>query len=252
MSAFDANTWIGRWPFAFLTERSPRSLTAHLRARGIDRAIVSPLDAVFAPEPGPANRALLRSTRSIQELVPVPVINPALANWRDELDVCTRDPRVRMVRVLPSYHGIRLGSRAMTALLVELRLRGVRLAIQIRLIDERHEHHALRIKPVSLRELSRLLAAHSGGPVLVSGLLRSEMKALAPEHPHMLADLSFAEWHETVQDLLAKVRLEQLVFASHTPFLVTSAASAKIAASGLKGSRLASLSFRNLERFLQT
>jgi len=252
MSAFDANSWIGRWPFAFLTERSPRSLMAHLRARGIDRAIVSPLDAVFAPEPGPANRALLRSTRLIPDLVPVPVINPILPNWRDELDVCARDPRVRMVRVLPSYHRIRLGGRPMAELMLELRQRSVRLAIQVRLIDERHEHHALRVKPVPMRELSRLLAAHPESPVLVSGLLRSEMKTLAPQHAHMLADLSFAEWHDTVQDLLAKVRLEQLVFASHTPFLVTAAASAKLATSGLNGSRLASLTHRNLERFLQS
>jgi len=251
MSAFDANTWIGRWPFAFLIEHSPRTLLAHLRDRGIDRAIVSPLDAVFAPEPGPANRTLLRSTRSIPELLPVPVINPGLSNWRDELEVCTRDPRVRMVRVLPRYHGIRLGSRAMDALLMELRQRGVRLAIQVRLIDERHEHHALRIKPVSMRDLTRFLAAHPEDPLLISGLLRSEVMALVPQHAHVFADLSFAEWHDTVQNLLTKVRLEQLVFASHTPFLVTSAAGAKIAASGLKGSRLASLAFRNLERFLQ-
>jgi len=251
MSAFDANTWIGRWPFAFLTEHSPRTLMAHLRERGIDRAVVSPLDAVFAPEPGAANRALLRSTRLFPELVPVPVINPVLANWRDELEVCTRDQRVRLVRVLPSYHGISLGSRPMAELVLELRQRGVRLAIQVRLIDERHEHHALRIKPVSMRDLSRLLAAHPEGPLLVSGLLRSEVITLAPQHAHLLADLSFAEWHDTVQHLLAKVRLEQLVFASHTPFLVTAAANAKIVSSGLKGSRLASLSHRNLERFLQ-
>ena len=62
MNYFDANTWTGRWPFAFIEEHTPRSLAAHLRRQGIGRALVSPLDAVFAPEPGPANYQLLSTT----------------------------------------------------------------------------------------------------------------------------------------------------------------------------------------------
>ena len=60
--------------------------------------LVSPLEAVFAPEPGPANRALLRTTRAFDTLTPVPVINPTLGNWREELALCARDPRVRVVQ----------------------------------------------------------------------------------------------------------------------------------------------------------
>src|SRR6188508_99833 len=77
MTYFDASTWIGQWPFSFADAHTPRSLAAHLARHGIARALVSPLDAVFAPAPQPANRAILVATRGVRGLVPVPVINPA-------------------------------------------------------------------------------------------------------------------------------------------------------------------------------
>ena len=178
MNYFDANTWVGRWPFAFIEEHTPRSLAEHLHAHGIGRALVSPLDAVFAPEPAPANYQLLRTTEGRRNLVPVPVINPALANWREELAESAADPRVRAVRLLPAYHHYRLGTRAVDELAGELIRRKLRLIVQVRLIDERHEYHSLSIKPVSAADLGALGRRHPRLRVLASGLLRSEILQL--------------------------------------------------------------------------
>lgn len=250
MTPFDASTWIGSWPFAFLEAHTPRSLVNHLRRHGIGRALVSPLDGVFAPDPGRANRALLRATRSFLGLLPVPLINPTLANWQDELATCAEDARVRVVRVLPSYHRVPLGGAGMRRLVGELEARGLRLALQVRLIDERHEYHGLSLKPVALAALTRFLATYPNTPVLVSGLLRSEVAKLAPSHPRMLVDLAYAEWLDTVRTLLVSTLPEQLVFASHTPFLVTAAATAKLDAARLPSSRRKLIAHRNLDRFL--
>ena len=251
MKYLDANTWTGRWPFAFIEEHTPRSLAAHLRDHGISRALVSPLDAVFAPEPGPANYQLVRTTEGVSGLMPVPVINPALANWREELAVVAADRRVRAVRLLPRYHNYRLGARAVTELVAELTRHKLRPIVQVRLIDERHEFHAMNLKPVPVAELAALLAAHPKVPVIASGLLRAEILPLAPKHPNLLADLSFAEWHDTIPHLLAKVPARQLAFASHTPFLVTSAARDKLDRAETPTARRVAIASGNLERFLK-
>ena len=251
MKYLDANTWTGRWPFAFVEEHNPASLTAHLRAHGISRALVSPLDAVFAREPGPANHQLLQTTEGGAGLVPVPVVNPALANWREELAVCAADPRVRAVRLLPRYHNYRLNAPAMQELVAEVTRRRLRLIVQVRLIDERHEFHAMNLKPVPVAELAAFLAAHPKLPVLASGLLRAEVLPLAPKHPNLLADLSYAEWHDTIPHLLAKVPARQLAFASHTPFLTTSAARDKLDRAETPATRRAAIASGNLERFLR-
>ncbi|HUG12802.1 MAG TPA: hypothetical protein VMM36_17430 [Opitutaceae bacterium] len=250
MNDFDASTWIGKWPFAFVDAHTPKSLASHLKAHGIRRALVSPLDAVFAQAPGSANRELLRVTRGIAAIVPVPVINLALANWREELDAVAADPRVQAVRLLPAYHNFRLGLRAVDELAAEVIRRRLRLIVQARLIDERHEFHAMNIKPVKPAEFVAFVARHPRLRVMASGFLRSEILAIAKKCPHALFDLSFAEWHETVRHLLAKAPVRQLCFASHTPFLITAAARAKLDPSGLPESKLAAIASRNLERWL--
>lgn len=251
MNLFDASTWIGSWPFAFCDAHTPRSLAAHLRRNGVRRALVSPFGAVFAPEPGPANRELIEGTRALPALEPVPVINPALANWRDQLARCAADPRVRAVRLLPRYHDFRLGARSVDDLVGELRRRGLRLVVQMQLIDARHEYHAMTIKPVPAAELAGFLRRHRGLDVLASGLALPDILRLAPKFPRLRADLSFAEWHDTVDRLRAKVPAGQLAFASHTPLLITAAARAKVLNSDRPAREKQAIAGGNLERFLR-
>ncbi len=251
MNYLDANTWIGRWPFSFAVAHMPRSLASHLKRHGIGRALVSPLDAVFAPAPQPANLALLAATKGQRSLLPVPVINPALANWRADLAAVAADPRVRAVRLLPSYHDYKLDAPVVDELIAELKRRRLGLIIQMQLIDHRHEYHALTIKPVPADDLARLLKRHPKLPVLASGLLRPDLLQLSPLHPNLLADLSFAEWHDTMEHLLAKVPARQLAFASHTPLLITAAARAKLDTSTLPTAQRRLIAAGNLQRFLR-
>ena len=251
MTYFDASTWTGPWPFSFADAHTPRSLAAHLARHGIRRALVSPLDAVFAPAPQPANRTLLAATRGLRSLVPVPVINPALAGWRDDLAEVAADPRVRAVRLLPNYHDYKLTAPAVDDLIRALGRRRLRLIVQMQLIDHRHEYHAMTIKPVPATDLAALLKRHGNRPILASGLMRPDLLKLAPKYPQLLADLSFAEWHDTMEHLLAKVPARQLAFASHTPLLITAAARAKLDTSTLPAPQRAAIAATNLERFVR-
>lgn len=250
MNCFDANTWVGRWPFAFLPAHTPQSLATHLRRHGITRALTSPVDALLAPSPRPANAELLRSTRGIAALTPVPVINPALADWREQLAEVTADPRVRAVRFLPNYHGYRLGSRAVTACADELQRRRLRLIVQVRVIDERHEFHAMRLKGVPVAALDEFLRRHPRLPVLACGLTRNELFKLSPSHSRLLMDLSFVEWHDTLRDALTRTPARQLVLGTHTPFFITAASRAKVATANVPARTAALVAGGNLRRFL--
>lgn len=250
MNVFDATAWIGPWPFAVLPEHTAASLTKALREHGIQRALVSPLRAVFAPEPGPANQALLRRTRSATALTPLPVLNPILPGWRDELDTLARDPRVRAVRWLPAYHGYSLRARELDVVVAALRERDLRLVITARLIDERHEYFALRLKPVPSTDLAAFLQRHPDWPVLVSGLTFQEALNLAPQYPRLLVDCSFAEWDRTLERWRETIPADQIVFGSHTPFLVTAATTAKLMTARLPAREHRAIAAGNLEAFL--
>lgn len=248
MTLFDANAWVGSWPFSLGAAHDARSLAAELRSHGIGEALVSPLAAVLAPEPGPANRVLLHETRGVRGLRPVPVVNPALAGWREELAGWAADDRVCAIRVLPAYHAWRADEGLARELATELKRLGLRLIVQARLIDERHEFHAMTLKPMPAEQIRVLLPAFAPAPVLVSGLTRAEILALAPQVPNLIADLSFAEWLEPVRDLRRKAKLTQLVFGSNTPILMPGAQAAKLASASAAERR--AVGRANLERFL--
>lgn len=250
MTLFDANSWLGSWPFAYWPERDAQAHAMFLRRQGIDRALVSPLQAVFTPEPGPANHKLLADTKPVRALLPVPVINPALANWREQLEAVANDQRVRAVRWLPAYHNYRLTGRRIDACAAELQERKLKLVLTVRLVDERHEYFALRIKGLTNAALDPFLARHSQLPILLTGLLRPDLTALVPRHPHALADLSFAEWDRTLERILEHVPVRQVVFGSHAPFLIAAANVSKVTTARLPPRQLAAVARQNLEAFL--
>ncbi len=248
MKFVDALAWTGPWPFAPIATHDACSLAAELAAQGIAGALVSPLEAVFAPEPGPANRRLLHDTRATPGLVPVPVVNPAVPGWESDLAEVAADARVRLVRLLPAYHAYRLDGRAALACARAAQARGLAVAVQVRLVDERHEHHAVRVRPVPLAALESFARRAPGLDLLASGLLRSEIKAVAPRLRRVRFDLSFAEWLDTVPDLLTRARPEQLVFATNVPLLMPAAGRAKVASAAVPPAVRAAIAGGNLRR----
>lgn len=251
MKLFDALAWVGPWPFAPIATHDARSLAAEVDAHGVAAALVSPLDAVFAPEPGPANRRLLHDTRATPALVPVPVVNPAVPGWEADLAEAAADPRVRLVRLLPAYHGYRLDGRAALALGRAAAERGLAVAVQMRLVDERHEHHAVRVRPVPVAALESFARRLPTLDLLASGLLRSEIKTVAPRLRRVRFDLCFAEWLDTVPDLLVRARPEQLVFATNAPLLMPAAGRAKVATAAVPAALRAAVAGGNLRRLLR-
>jgi predicted TIM-barrel fold metal-dependent hydrolase len=177
------------------------------------------------------------------------VINPALASWREDLAEVANDNRVRAVRLLPAYHDYKLAAPAVDELLAAVAKSRLRPIVQVQLIDHRHEYHAMTIKPVPGDDLAALLQSHRR-PLLASGVMRPDLFKLAPKFPHLLADLSFVEWHDTMEHVTAKVSARQLAFASHTPLLITAAARAKLDSSTLRAAQRAAIAATNLSRFL--
>lgn len=251
MKLLDALAWTGSWSFAPIPAHDASSLAGALAADGIDGALVSPLDAVFAPEPGPANHRLLRETRLVRTLRPVPVLNPAVPGWESDLAEAATDPRVRVLRLLPAYHGYRLDGRAAIACARAVARRGLALAVQMRLVDERHEHHAVRVRPVPVAALESFSRRLPELELVASGMLRSEIKAVAPRLRRVRFDTSFAEWLGTLPDLLERARPEQLVFATNAPLLMPAAGRAKVMGADVPATARRAVAGDNLRRLLR-
>lgn len=234
LSYIDTNAWWGTWLRGGVRDdRAPAELARWLGRHGVERALVSPLAALLADDPMPANRALFAGLGGVRRLVALPVINPVLPGWADDLAEVAQASGVVAVRWLPAYHGYRLSDRRCQEAARAIGRAGLRLVITARLIDERHEHAGIRVRPVAGRELIRALPrlAEAGGrrgTPLVQGLTKHELEQLAAAGIRdFAADLSFAEWEDTLKVVARSVPLTRVMVGTLTPLHVTQAQLAK-------------------------
>ncbi len=248
----DVHAHLGTWPFALQSERNPAQLVAHLRAHGIGRAWVSPLAAVLAPDPGPANRALFAALKKTPALMPVPAINPALANWRDELAACAAAAPLRAVKILPNYHNYSLALPALDPFVTELRARKIRLLLQVRLEDERHRYFALQIKGVPVASIVAFLQRFPEVHPLLLGAYLPELRTIAESAKNFSTDCALAEWEQTMVALREFLPVTRIFFGSHTPFLVTGAQTEKLRSARIAAAAKRAIGAGNAARFISS
>ncbi len=245
----DANTWLGHWPFAELEPDTSDELVRHQAAHGISLSCVAPLDAVFYQDPRSANERLLRMLRSHPTLDPVPIVNPTLPTWPDELELVATSGRARQIRLVPNYHGYCLGDPRCEALLDAAARAGVRVSITLRLEDERAHHPLMQVPGVPVDDVLALAHDRPDQRFLVLTAYRAEVLKLAAE-PNLLCDLAYVEHLDTLNDLLRHVPAERVVFGSHTPFLTTRAELVKLEQCTARASTIAAVAAGNLATWL--
>lgn len=249
MSLIDTNVHLGPWPFAFLPSFTAAQLAAHLAAEGIDRAVVSPLAAALAPDPLPANRELFAAVRRTPALLPLPVVNPALAHWREQLDATAAGP-LRAIKLLPPYHNYRLEAPRFAPFFAAVAARRLKVVVETRLEDDRHRYHGLSVKSLTAKQLAPFLRRYSDLHPLVLGLGLPEIRELAKAGLTAFSfDTAFVEWIDSTATLAREFATDRVMFGSHTPFLVTRASLAKLATAKLPAPVRRAFSSRNAEKF---
>jgi predicted TIM-barrel fold metal-dependent hydrolase len=231
----DVNVWLGHWPFQRFRMESAAVLSRHLEAEGIGRALVSAPEAAFLPDCAEANAMLERRLKGSAKLLPVPVVNPALENWREVLRRGL-DARAPAVRLLPGYHCYAIDDARSLTLLEEVARDGSRaVLVQMRMDDERAHHPLCKIPPVDCAALIQVARRLPGLSIVALCGYFAEAVRLLAETRNVSVDLAYVERLGTVASLLeasssAHRAEERILFGSHTPFLYTRAAALKLEA----------------------
>ena len=245
----DTNVNLGPWPFTPVPDRTGPALVAHLAASGIRRALVSHLGAAFLPEPMPANRQLFAAVRHTPALIPVPVINPALRNWPEQLAECRAAAPIRAVKILPNYHNYRLDASPLAPFMAVLAAARLRLILNVRLEDERHKYFALRMKGVPVPQLALFLRRFPRHHVLLSGIYKPEVEKLAPDFANFSAEISFCECTNCLELMLPKFPARRLMLGTCSPLMSTRGQADKLRGAKIPARAKALIGSGNARRF---
>lgn len=225
---FDVNVSLGRWPFQDFAGLTATRLARQLRAEGIDGALVSPVEAMLAPDPEIWNRRLITALKRTPGLIAVPVINPLLANWHETLQRALASPDVPSVKVLPNYHLYTPDDPALDALADCMEPHGRPLLMQARVDDERNQYPLMRVPGVDPDAILRFARRHPRLKLVCLGLYLPQVRLLLRKTSNVMADIAFAEHLDTLRTLVNDVPAERLLFGSHTPFFEPRAAVLKM------------------------
>ena len=224
----DLNAFYGHWPTHPLAGDLDR-VWASLAAHGVDRAFVSPLEAAWCRNPHAFNRALYEETADRPQIWPVPVLDPTIATWEEELGRAADQARVKVVRMLPTYSPY--GMAAADSLLQALAEAGLAVIVQTRLEDPRRQHPLAQVPDLPAAEVADAADRQAGLTVIIGGPRTAEIMALRERlagTPSLYADVSQADGMEALKVMVGEGLGDKLVFGSHVPLFTAYSALARV------------------------
>ena len=245
----DVNAYTGHWP-SHPVEGALDSVRASLREYGVERMCVSPLDAAWCRNPHRFNDGLYAASGATGDVWPVPVLDPTIATWRDELERAEAQPRVRLVKLLPAYCGFELDSAS--DLLAALAGAGLGVIVQTRLEDPRRQHPLAQVPDAPASEIADAAMRHPDLLVIIGGPRTAEVRALKDrilELPNLYADVSQSDGMDAVKVLVEDGLRDKLLFGSHAPLFIPYSALSRVV-TDLSDDDAAAILGRNAERIV--
>lgn len=224
----DLNAYFGFWPTLPL-ETTVAEVRACLRRYGVDQMCLSPLAALWGQNPHRANGPLLEETAAFDDVWPVPVLDPTIATWPQELATMAAQPRVRLVKLHPNYGNYRLEQA--DELLQALAERGLAAILQTRMEDPRRQHPLAQVPDLPAEAVVAAAERHPDLTVILGGARWGEVRALVPRIlacPRLYVDTSQIEGLDAFPALCAEGLAGRLVFGSHAPLFLPYSALARM------------------------
>jgi len=146
----DANAYVGDFPWRHL-DSAAGDVVDVMDREGVDRAVVSSLDAVFYQNPQPGNRELAAETEELGDgdgdgdddgdrLIPFATIDPTYPRWEADLAECIEDLGMRGVRLFPLYHDYPVDHPAVVELMDACAEYDVPVMF-VAMLEDKRQHH---------------------------------------------------------------------------------------------------------------
>ena len=252
----DVNASLGHYPFRSLPVTCAAQMIASMDRNGIDRAVVTSLHAAFYRDAHRGNEELMAETKPhAGRLLPVATINPAYVGWERDLAQSVEEWKVKLVTLLPEYHGYALTDARGRAALAKIADSGVPLLLTQRLEDRRQRHAWDRAEDLTVGVLAEAAHAFPKLKFVLSNWAALDGAKLVEAGLKGRCLIDFARlqviYRKEVPKLIESLGVEAMAFGSHAPFDYVGPSLVKLA--NVQATRPAdyeAIAWRNATRFL--
>lgn len=225
----DVNAWAGPWPTLVNVPYDVASVRSSLHEYGVERIFMAPLAAAWSANPHLCNSVVYEAAEKYDDISPVPVIDPTLPSWPEELAKAAGHRVIRMIKLLPGYGGYDL--TAADELFEEAYRASLVVMVQIRIDDPRRHHPLAQVPDVPARDVVDAAARHPDVKLVMGGASTAVLRDVAAQVrdlPGLYADTSQVDGLDSVKMLVDAGIGGKLLFGSHAPVFMPAAAVARI------------------------
>lgn len=239
----DINAYVGHWPFKQLQYNSCSKLLERMNRFGVNMSVISNINGIFYKNTQSANEELYNEVRSDKNFkdrfIPLAVINPIYAGWRDDLEFSIKEMGMKGIRLYPQYHDYEITDPSLVELVKLARDHGVPVVFDIRMVDSRQrswldiplfDYNAeikkdIIFKEWSLQNLIPIIKEVPDAKFIIVNLANS--LSLDTEDIELIknTDVLFdtsgraIRAEDTLSELLKRFGKEKFAFGTHSPIL---------------------------------
>ncbi len=249
---FDANVYIGTWPFRRLRHAGASNVRQLMARTGITRALAIPLQAVFYKDCLDGVQEMVDDIGVAGDLLPLAMVNPRFPGWERDLRTMVEEWGCVACGLIPTYHGYRVYDPCAAALcqrLQELRLPAL---VFVRLQDERSHHWRMQVPPLAVDDLLYLLKTFPDLSLAICNAnLPVEGVALAPALADRAATLLTTAYKSLkLPQMVERLGVQHLAFASGMPLHYPESALFQVRDAGLSDAERRAILWDNAAAFL--
>lgn len=223
----DGNAYIGQWPFKKFKYNRADTLLRRMKEFGTDISVVSNLDGIFYKNTQPANEDLYEIMGSKKtygnRFIPLAVINPNYAAWRQDFEVCVGQFGMKGIRLYPQYHAYDITDPSCVELVKLSRDRGLPVVFSLRMVDKRTSSWMDLENEWSLKDIVPIVRAVPDAKFMIVNVANStalnddDLEIL--RKANVMMDTSGRLLEGWPNPLLTKFGREKFCFGTHSPIL---------------------------------
>lgn len=221
----DVNTYLGHWPFRQLRYNTAEELIRLMNSSGIDKAVVSSINAIFYKNCQSGNEELATQAREYHDrFIPLATLNPMYPGWEDDFKLCVEKFNMKGIRMFPHYHNYKLTDDASMRLIHEATQRGMPVSIPMRMVDRRQRHWLDSARDLPLSDIEEIIRQCPETTFILTNGIGWENSQLAKDEffksCNFLIEISrlTSVLQESIPRLLDALGPTKLVFGTGMPF----------------------------------
>lgn len=221
----DVNTYIGHWPFRQVKGGTAAELVKKLDEAGIDRAVVSTINAIFYKDSQQGNTELAEEIKPYGDrFIPFAVINPMYPGWEKDFDDCIHGLGMRGIELYPYYHNYRLTDGNAVKLINMAAAEKVPVHLPCAIENIRQRHMMDTIKNLSIEEVEQVCARCPQADFIISNGdthdIAQKLKKVSQERQgRIYYDFARVELFEgNLKKLIDNAGIDRVVLGTVLPF----------------------------------